>query len=254
LLHAGACTEIQNASGRTALIFAAHNNGVEAVDALIEARADVNAVENSGRSALVFAAMDGNVAIAASLLKAGAHTDEIDDEDATPLVVAAANGRPFIMQLLIAAGASITEDDATLALQAAGNFSLRMIRDQTGRDWHPVVVKLLNHGADIDTMDEMYYTPLMNAVHAGETNIVETLIQCGADVDAWGPHEGSVLFDALKARNPAFTSMLLHAGTCPHVRDKDGNSTLTCAVARDRQDFIMQLLAAGVSMQDGDSV
>jgi len=72
VIDQGAYVNIRNDVGYTPLIFAAHENNLDAIQKLIIHGADVNRVEADGWSALHFAADYGNKEIVKALIDAGA--------------------------------------------------------------------------------------------------------------------------------------------------------------------------------------
>ncbi len=72
MLDKGACVNIHDADGRTALTEAAWNNHLETVKLLLEKGADVNAKKKDGASPLSIATGRGSKEIAELLKKAGA--------------------------------------------------------------------------------------------------------------------------------------------------------------------------------------
>jgi hypothetical protein len=97
--------------GVTDLMRASAKSDAVEVQRLLSAAADVNARDASGWTALMFAARgDGAPEVVAALLKAGADPNARSSMGQTPLM-AAANGSPEKLRLLIAAGASVNAQD-----------------------------------------------------------------------------------------------------------------------------------------------
>ena len=80
--------------GTTPLHRAVHRNDLKAAEALIRARADVNAVNRYGVPPLSLAATNGNAAMLELLLKAGANPDAAQSEGETALMTASRTGIP----------------------------------------------------------------------------------------------------------------------------------------------------------------
>ena len=67
---------VDTIEGRTALIWAAYNNNLEMVKALLKKGADVNVVEkNEGKTALIWAAYNENLEMVEALLEKGANRE-----------------------------------------------------------------------------------------------------------------------------------------------------------------------------------
>ncbi|KAL1897649.1 hypothetical protein Sste5346_003957 [Sporothrix stenoceras] len=114
-------------TGHTPLIQAALCNNEETIKLLIDARADVNAVDNEGKTALSHGvAQDGVVRL---LLASGAKVDWKDNGGLTPLMWAAKDMKSHAIRLLIEAGADVSFMDPsgrnTLAVCAESRFHLQ---------------------------------------------------------------------------------------------------------------------------------
>lgn len=82
----------------------------EIVRALISGGADVNQADSRGMSALHYASystIDDPIMLITSLVEAGADIDALNDEEITPLLIAAMRGTTEIARLLVDAGADI---------------------------------------------------------------------------------------------------------------------------------------------------
>jgi ankyrin repeat protein len=89
LLQAGANSEAVNSSGCTGLMLAARHNQLLAVKCLCRADVDVEARNKDGLTALMLAAKHGNGATVAKLYDSGAALEAIDRTGATALFLAA---------------------------------------------------------------------------------------------------------------------------------------------------------------------
>ncbi|MBX9588544.1 MAG: ankyrin repeat domain-containing protein [Hyphomonadaceae bacterium] len=110
LASGGNARAITSPYGGTALIAAAHLGHAEVVEALIQARAPLDHVNNLGWTALIEAIVLGDggsrhQATLAALIKAGADVNLPDRNGATPLALARGRGATAMVQMLEAAGA-----------------------------------------------------------------------------------------------------------------------------------------------------
>src|SRR4029077_522779 len=80
--------------GQTALMWAAAEGNVEAIDTLIKAGADLHARLDSGFTALLFAAREGRTGAVKALLKAGADVKETIERPATGKKSSQGRGAP----------------------------------------------------------------------------------------------------------------------------------------------------------------
>ena len=81
--------DVLDAGGWTPLHFAARNNEVSVVLALVKVGADPNARDERGRTPLHFAAFKSNDAVVSALVEAGADPNARDEEGQTPTMVSA---------------------------------------------------------------------------------------------------------------------------------------------------------------------
>ena len=89
----GANVNAPGADGTTAIMYAAANDDLELVRALIKAGANVKLKNQFGTSALTEAAIIGSAPIIDALLKAGADPNIKNPEGETPLMAAARSGK-----------------------------------------------------------------------------------------------------------------------------------------------------------------
>jgi uncharacterized protein len=145
------------------LIDAAKDNNSEQVGALLAVGAQVNAQDIYGSTALMRAAGRGHTATVEQLLSAGAQVNSHDNGGETALMEAAWYGHTAIVKALLAADADINT--------------------QKNYDWTALKFgeELLAVRADINKPSSLGVTALMCAAHHGHTEIVEQLLDAGAD-------------------------------------------------------------------------
>ncbi len=103
-----------------------------------------------------------------------------------------------------------------------------------------IVEKLLEAGADITAVDpEMKATALHAAAYAGRTEAAKVLIAYKIDIDKQGPYNGyTALHDAIWQNNIETAKILIEAGANLEVKSKDGQTALDLAKARDRKKIV----------------
>ncbi len=147
LLQKGASVNAAEADGTTALHWTSYRDDVDSADLLIRAGAQVNAANDLGVTPLWTASLNGSDAMVRRLLSAGANPNAALLAGETPVMVAARSGNPLVVEQLIAKGANVNAHGA---------------RNQTALMWatsqkHPDVVKiLLAHGADVHTRSDKW--------------------------------------------------------------------------------------------------
>ena len=117
--------------------------------ALIEAGADVNAMDENGETPLHLATDAGEASLVALLLEAGADVNACEEYGRSLVHLAVCNGEQSVLKVLLEAGADID------ALEAMTNIE------------------------DLDLEDVIWLTPLHSAV--GLPEIVSLLLKAGAD-------------------------------------------------------------------------
>jgi ankyrin repeat protein len=148
LLDRGADVDGRDANGATALVAAAYGNHVEVARLLAEAGADVNAKDETEQSAYLIA------------------TSEVGDDVA-------------LLDLALEHGAKVNAKDSY-----NGTGLIRAAE----RGHAAIVGRLLETSIDIDHVNRLGWTALLEAIILGEggdrhTEVVRRLVAAGADVD-----------------------------------------------------------------------
>jgi len=184
------------------------------VRALLQRRADVNAPQADGTTALHWAAYQDDLETTRVLVRAGAKPNAANRYGVTPLSIACTNGDGDLVELLLKAGAdpnTTLPGGETALMTAARTGSVGAVkallvrggkvdaiderRGQTALMWAAaegyadVVQTLVEVGADIHTRLSSGFTPLLFAVREGRTDVVRVLLKAGADVNETIPVE-----------------------------------------------------------------
>lgn len=211
--------------GATALMWAAYRDDLDSVDLLLHAGAKVNAANDLGVTALWNACQNGSSRIVRKLLDAGANPNLALMSGETPLMVASRGGYADAVEQLASKGA---------------NLNAHGTRGQTALMWavsqqHPEVVKvLIAHHADLNLRSEVWtdvmavpphgYLPYNKAIpHGGET---------------------ALMFAARVGDLPS-AKLLVAAGANVNDADAWGVSATTLAAHSGFTDFVLFLLDKG---------
>ena len=205
-----------SAAAQTApLADAAERRDHAAVRALLKQRADVNLAQPDGMTPLHWAAHHDEAELAGLLIRAGAKVKAVSRYGVTPLSLACANGSTPLIELLVKAGAdpnSPLPGGETPLMTAARTGRLAAVkallahgalpdgkddrRGQTALMWaaaegHADVVQaLIDAGADFRLRLASGFTPLLFAAREGRGSVVRVLLKAGADVNEAVPVEG----------------------------------------------------------------
>jgi len=160
----------------TRLAEAAMHEDAAAVRALIEQKADVNAVLPDGTTALHWAVNADDLDTVNLLIQAGSNVKAKDRYGFTPLYYAATNGSAAVIRKLLDAGADPN------AMDAGGETALMTATRSGSID---AVKALLQHGADVKAKDTVtQQTALMWAVRSNFPAAVDLYLEYGAEINA----------------------------------------------------------------------
>jgi ankyrin repeat protein len=177
---------------------------IDALKRLVEDHSVVTLRDNRGASPLMIASLYGDVEAVKLLLDAGADANAAADDGATALMWGARNSQ--IVQLLIDSGASVS------ARSKLGRTPLAIAAAHAGNA--QAASALLAAGADVNAQDNARVTPLTAAASTGDTELLQLLLDAGADVhlgDAKG-YDGAPLTQAAYADDLAGVRLLLSRG------------------------------------------
>jgi uncharacterized protein len=183
LLGAGCASEEREsaADAHGELIVAARAGDVDRVRWLLERDADVDARHASGATALVAAAYSNHVEVARSLIAAGADVNVKDERQQSAYLIATSEvgDDPRLLELTLANGADV---DAKDSYDGTG-----LIR-AADRGHVPIVERLLDTEVEIDHVNRLGWTALLEAIilgggDRGHTEVVRLLVEAGADVN-----------------------------------------------------------------------
>jgi ankyrin repeat protein len=222
LVFALAVAGTVNAAGPSSLIDAVKRHDRQAVNALLDSGADVNAAEADGATALHFAAEADDLALIEALLEAGASANAANRFNVTPLDLAAGNGDRAAIERLLAAGANVD------APSREGQTPL-MTAARTGK--LDAVESLLAHGAKVDAAEQWRgQTALMWAAGEGHLDVVTALVAAGANVNAKSKAGSTPLLFAVRESQIDTLRYLLEHGANANDLAPDGTSALNVAV------------------------
>jgi ankyrin repeat protein len=227
----GAEINAQSDSGLTALMLG--STDLSKVQFLLERGANVNARTKLGRSALFIAAMsDHSVGIVRLLLSKGADVTVRDTYGNTMLNAAAAGNDTETVRLMIDAGVDVN---------AGPNTGLTALMQAAGQSNVQVTKMLLAKGAKVNPVAETpfmnafpppksgpivvnTYTALLMAAPFGPVELVQALLDAGADINAVEARKMTPLMLAVAAdhQDPAVIRLLMARGADTTLKSSVG--------------------------------
>lgn len=176
LIAAGADVNTPFADGKTALMVVGKRGMSDLTEQLLNAGAMVNAANNNGGTALMFAAITGDVRTINLLLRRGAELDAVGANRWGALMVAAVKGHTDVVATFLQRGADPNLPDVygwTPLMRASSRNRIATVR-----------VLLEDKRTDIAQRDDYGATALHRAAEQGHLQMVELLVELGADIHA----------------------------------------------------------------------
>jgi ankyrin repeat protein len=199
LVKAKAQVNAVNKDGVSALMVAASAGRDGMVRLLIENDASVDARDNDGWTALMYAADAGEWSATKELIEAKADVNATNKKGWSPLMMALFRGRGGVSEHLVKASAA-------MPAKAPNGFSAVMLAAY-GRDL-ACIRQVLETGAPLDGRDSDGWTAIEVASYNGDGQIVMELLRAGAD-PALEDKEGKTAIDRAKENDNAEIVALL---------------------------------------------
>lgn len=170
LLRAGANVNQPDAQGRTPLMFSAGTTDVNFMRLFLRQGADATALDNNCQNAIHHVFRGDTFEKVRLLLKAGGDVALVDKRGHSVLHRLLMRVHdPNTIELLLKAGAPIGPDSGSM--EVAASFA-----------WPPIVRIFLDYGAPVDGNGQPGKTPLQEAALRARGDVMEMLLESGADV------------------------------------------------------------------------
>jgi ankyrin repeat protein len=224
LLHGGAKVNATTDLGVTPLWAASQNGSTAMVRRLLEAGANPNLALISGETPLMVAARSGYPAVVKQLLDKDAKVTARGARGQTALMWAVSQKHPEVVKLLLAHGADVQAKSEVWSEMMAvpphgfpdynrqiphGGDTALMFAARVG-DLESAKL-LVAAGANVNDADAWGVSATVLAGHSGYTDLVEFLLQEGADPNA-GAAGFTALHEAIMRRDEKMVSALLDHG------------------------------------------
>jgi len=204
----------QNEYGLTAAMFAILGNSVDTMKWLIENNADLDIGNRMGRVPFTFAAEMGRIDILKLLIEAGADVDAIEpNTQMNGVMIAAQKNKLEALKYLLDVGGTINarmSNGQTAAMLAANQGNVEVLQ------W------LVTAGAALDDRCNAGMTCVHLAVRKDRTATLSLLIESGANLDIRDSAGASPLMHAISCHNPAAVKTLIEAGVDVNLINNDG--------------------------------
>jgi ankyrin repeat protein len=192
---------------------------------------------------LIVAAGSGDAARVRELLERGADVTVRDGGGATALVSAAYGNHVDVARLLVEAGADVNAKDSTE--QSAYLIATSEVGDDTR-----LLDLVLEHGADVASLDSFRGTGLIRAADRGFVDVVTRLLETDVDVDhvnnlGWTALLEAIILGGGDDHHTEVVRLLLDAGADPNLADGDGVTPLAHARQRGYAGMARLLVEAG---------
>jgi ankyrin repeat protein len=273
LLQAGAQTKGDYRDGQSLLHVAAARGNAPVIDALVEAKADVQALDANENTPLDSAVLHGQTAAVESLLRHHAdakYTHPIDGRGA--LHEACMRGYSSLVVPLVEAGADPTARDrfgqtpldialaykngSTVAallrlgqkLKESQKVAEETMESATLRGQTEIARILLDNGFDANKPSANGSSYLNDAALKGQKKMVQLLLEHGASVSSVNQSGGTPLHDAALGGNTDVVTLLLDKGAAVDERERESGATpLMMAASMGRVEVVTLLLKRGAN-------
>lgn len=231
LLANGADPRARDAEGNTPLHHAARSTDPGVAALLLDAAAEIDAINDARQSPLAMACLVGNWRLAKFLCERGAQAHPAGGD---PVLLAAAGTEeddPVGVQYLLRHKA---------AVNATGEGGRSALHQAASAGHVAIVQTLLDAGADVRKRDENSLDAWLLAAPAGQTGVMEALLEAGADLDAVDGEGRDALMRALDdgQANAALARWLRERGMDTQRLDIHGQRALDRAVASGRWSLV----------------
>ena len=176
LIASGADVNIKNSKEQTALMMATVQEYEELVHLLVITGAEINAEEELKETALMLAIDKGNLPIASLLIDVGANVNAKNNYGATPLMfVAKIKNAKFTVEI----SEKLRQKGALL--ETVNSMGVNALMHASFQGNCEMVDFLLDAGADTDVKDKKGKCALFAAAKNGHLKVVESLLKAQAD-------------------------------------------------------------------------
>ncbi|CEG35556.1 Integral membrane ankyrin-repeat protein Kidins220 (protein kinase D substrate) [Plasmopara halstedii] len=195
----------------------------------------LTAEDETGLTLLMIGVRGNDCVFCNMLLDAGADVNFKTEKRTYALLLAAQKGWEDMTKFLLAHGAN--EESKNMALIPAAHFGHL-----------PVVIVLLETGANQNYANKKGTTPLMRAAQEGRDAVVKFLIQKGADTCAANNEGMTALMLAAQRGHASIATLLIKSGSNVNKQTRQGSTALLLAAKRGHTAAVEALMTAGADI------
>ena len=181
-------------------------------------------------TALMLAAEGGNIDQVLALLQGGADVNEAKGS-VTALMLAAGRDHPEMVQTLLRAGAN--PNAIVFGRYGIPGWAWMFAMNRCNKHWREMTEAMLAAGVELNPKT-IYPSPLGHAIHEDDVVIIETLLKKGANPNLRDSETGeTLLMSAAQYSTPEVVQALIEGGADVNARNKSGQTVLTLADNKD---------------------
>lgn len=234
-------------------LLAASEGDAEATELAIQAGAPLEIRDECGRTPLLRAAELGNTGVARLLIEAGADLHAVDTDEHSLLHHAILhatfytdeNHESQIEIIRQALDAGVDPCGKT----TGGETPLHLATKSDSEAALAIARMLIDYGADLEARDQEEDTPTMFAASWGLVETLSLLLGAGADINAQDDLGYSALHWASRNGRKATIRLLLDHGAAPDIETQQGATPLMLAAEYGSAEPVRMLLTAGADAQ-----
>ncbi|KAJ6168864.1 hypothetical protein N7497_001707 [Penicillium chrysogenum] len=196
------------------LAAAAEKGHFQTFQTLLDHGANVNGRGGWYAYPLVSAIVGRNIQMIDALIQRGANINALGGRHGCALMAASYMGMLDLIRSLVSNGARVNDEndkgtDSLYAACMAGNLDSVKLLLELGAD---IVQCLLDAGADVEFFDEHYGNSVQTAASAGHEDVLRLLVEAGVDVNATTADRGTALVSAAQNGHTEIVRLLFELG------------------------------------------
>lgn len=255
----------KNTSGWTALHTTTKNNVLEIATYLLDHGADINCKTLNDHTTLHYSIFNQREELAIELVNRGI---ELESNAEKPILfLALSNNFKKLSTLLIEKGVDINKSiedhngpkyPFDVAIEKRNKELIKLFKEKDAKrlkviphelqDPDPVQHVTLDDGYSVTEADEYGRTLLMRCCITGQTDLVQRLIQEGANIEVQDYMNNTPLLEALSKNHADIAKILIDNGANLNLKNKDGWAPLHYAVKNDMVDIVKIMIEKEVNL------